>query len=100
MERTISRANNRVSTRFIAGSPCVNRFCHYGSESVAVCRTTFPQILRYYKTMGEELQINIPKRAAVVFYKKTIDIIQKIKYTVQRRVKGNISVCRKGGRVQ
>jgi hypothetical protein len=50
--------------------------------------------------MGEELQINIPKRAAVVFYKKTIDIIQKIKYTVQRRVKGNISVCRKGGRVQ
>jgi hypothetical protein len=50
--------------------------------------------------MGEELQINIPKRAAVVFYKKTIDIIQKIKYTVQRRVKGNISVCRKGGGVQ
>jgi len=27
--------------------------------------------------MGEELQINIPKRAAVVLYKKTIDIIQK-----------------------
>ena len=36
------------------------------------------------------MQINIPKCDVVVFYKKTIDITQKIKYTVQRRVKGNI----------